>query len=202
MMKSFLHIISRQSARRSGIQRVSLTDPLRRFDDSDFGQFTLFKTLAKAIAKQTNIMVESILSDEGIPDWKSAGDYAAPEQLADLSIFSSHCLVQFAAKDLKLESVLVRRDAGLIADMFSLVRIMYGDIATGDPMGGLTFEESLQSRDINDPNEILHLTRLLDQLMDIPQEPNNSHRDAKILKLQKLFDGHGRAFAYTLHSVL
>jgi hypothetical protein len=202
MIRSLLEIISRQSARRTGIQRVSLTDPLRRFNDSNFTHVKAFKIIAKAIAQQTNMVVESVLSDDAIPDWKGAGDYASPERIADLSIFCSDCLVQFAIRDLKLESALVRLDAGLIADMFSLIRLMYGDFATGNATDELTFGESLESRDFRDILGILHLTILLDQLMNVPPEPNDSHRDAKIQKVQKLFQGHGRAFAYTLHSVL
>lgn len=201
MTRTLFEILSGRSARRSEIQRVSLTDPLRRFSDSDFAQTKLFETLAKAIAKQTNVMVESLLNDETIPDWKRVGDYATPHQIADLSILCSDCLVQFSIKELKLESVLVRLNAGLIADILNLVRLMYGDFVTGDVNGRLTFEESLESRDINDPQDIRYLTRLLDQLMNIPQAPKNT-RDVKVQKLRKLFSEHRRAFAYTLHTII
>ncbi len=202
MTKNILEVLSRRPSRRSEIQRVSLVDPLRRFNGSDFAQFKLFNTLAKAIATQTSIMVESLLGDEAILDWKKVGDYATTHQIADLSILCSDCLVQFTIKDLKLDGALPPLNAGLIVDILSLVRLMYGDFATGDTFGLLTFEESLESRDVNDPQDIRYLTRLLDQLMNIPQSPKNPQREAKIHKLRTLFSEHRRAFSYTLHSVL
>jgi hypothetical protein len=184
------------------MQRATLTEPLRRFKSSDFEQVAQFKAIAKAIAKQTNIMVASILSDETIPDWKRAGDYATPQQLADLSIFCSDCLVQFVIKDLGPESALGRLDAGLIADIFDLVRVMYGDFATGDRSGRLTFEESLRARDIEDPHDVQYLTRLIDQLMDVSPASATSQNGRKVEKLRVLFDEHRRSFAYTLHTAL
>ncbi len=202
MTKSLLEILSKRSTHRIEIQRGSLIDPLRRFNASDFAQFKLFQTIAKAIAKQTNLMVESLLFDEEIPDWRRVGDHATRHQIADLSILCSDCLVQFTIKDLKLEPVFFQPNAGLILDIFDLVRLMYGDFATGDAIGRLTFEESLGSRDVNDPQDIRYLTRLLDQLLDIPRAPKNMQRDVKIQKLRRLFIEHRRAFAYTLHSVI
>jgi hypothetical protein len=79
---------------------------------------------------------------------------------------------------------------------------MYGHFAADVGTGGLTFEESLVSRDLDDAQDLRYLTRLLDQFMDVAQVPGNPRREIKAQKLQKLFAAHQRAFAYTLHTVL
>jgi len=185
------------------IQRATLVDPLHRFRNSHYaGKPKRLETIAKAIAKQTNLMVEALLTDAAIPDWKRAGDAATLQQIADLSIFCSDCLLQFTIKDLDRASGPAWLDADVIADILDLVSLMYGDFATGGPASGMTFDQSLQSRDPNDPDDIRYLTRLLDQLMAVEQTSATSQREAKMQKLQGLLAEHRRAFAYTLHSAL
>jgi hypothetical protein len=207
MGKGLLGIISRQTARRGRIQQVSLVDPLRRLNEDEyFGPSKLYKTIAKALARQTNLMVEAFLSDQTILDWKRIGDCATLQQISDLSIFCSHCLVQFTVKHLQnptgKSTVAWLDDGGLVADISDLARLMYGDFASGSRTGGLTFEESLASRDLGDPQDIRYLTRLLDQLLGLTETPDSSQRDAKIQRVRKLFHDHRRSFSYTLHSVL
>jgi hypothetical protein len=207
MIKGLVEIISRQSAHRNVIRQVTLIDPLRRFnEDQYFSLSKLHNRIATALAKQTNQMVEALLSDQAIPDWKRAGDCATPQQISDLSIFCSHCLVQFTIKDLQVQSVELAlawlNDGGLRADISDLTRVMYGDFVAEDRAGGLTFEESLASRDLSDPQDMRYLTRLLDQLMGLVEMRESSQRDVKIRKLRKLLNDHSHSFAYTLHSVL
>lgn len=200
MLRGLLHIVTGRSERRNQIQRVTFTEPWRRFNDVENRYFPPFKSLAKALARQTKLMVESLLADAAIPDWASAGESAQAQQLIDLSIFCSHCLVQFTVNSVEPKSVDTSLPAGLRTALFDLVHRMYGDFATKSPLGAITFDESLQSRNLDDDLEIRDLTRLLDQLMDI--DGSDSHREVKIQKLRTLLTAHRRAFEYRLHSVL
>lgn len=202
MMRNLLDIITGRSERRSRIQRVTRTEPLQRFSDAEsFGHFPFFKPIARALARQTNDMVESLLSDEAIPDWTSLGECATPQQLMDLSIFCSHCLVQSTIQGVKAPSALARLHAGLRSDLSHLVYRMYGNFATTSPLGAITFDESLQMRNLDDDFEIRDLTRLLDRLMGL-ENGNDPHREVKIQKLRAIFTVHQRAFAYRLHGIL
>jgi hypothetical protein len=202
MIRGLLDIITGRSEYRNRIQRVALVEPLQRFNDvEEFGYFPLFKSLARALAKQTSLMVESLLSDQAIADWASAGESATVQQLRDLGIFCSHCLVQFAIKGMHAKPGAARLPAGLTADLSDLVRLMYGDFATKSPLGAITFDESLQSRNLDDAVEIRDLTRLVDQLLGI-ECADNANRDVKIEKMRGLITAHRRAFAYKLHGIL
>lgn len=202
MLNGFFKIISRQASPGGKIQRVTLTDPLQRFNDSEyFGKFKVFRTIANGIAKQTNAMVESLLSDDRIPDWQRSDETITSLRLSDLSILCSHYLVQFALTDVRDDSAVARLETGLRAEIFDLVRLMYGDFARESSIDALTFHESLETGDLEDSQELWYLTRLLDQLIGVGQAADRGQRDAKVQKLRELFEGQ-RAFAYTLHSVL
>jgi len=204
MMKGLVEIISRKSAHRNMLRQVTLTDPLRRFNDNQyFSSSKLYNRIAKALAKQTNILVEALLFDLAIPDWKKVGDRATVGDISDLSIFCSHCLFQFTVKELQFQSAVAwLDDGGLRADISDLIRLMYGDFTSGYRTGGLTFDESLASRDLDDPEDIRYLTRLLDQLLGLTEAPESPRREKEIQKLRKLFGAHTRAFAYILHTAL
>ena len=207
MIRGLLESVSKKSAHRTLLQQITLADPLRRFNNNrNFSSSKRYNPIAKALAKQTSLIVEAILSDQAIPDWREAGDCATPQQISDLCILCSHCLVQFTAKNMQVESVELALawldDSGLRADIWELISLMYGHFAAGVGTGGLTFEESLVLRDLDDPQDLRYLTRLLDQFMDVAQVPENPRREIKTQKLQKLFAAHQRAFAYTLHTVL
>src|ERR1700737_4585673 len=101
MIKGLVEIISRKSAHRNMLRQVTLTDPLRRFNVNQyFSSSKLYNRIAKALAKQTNLLVEALLFDLAIPDWKKVGDRATVGDILDLSIFCSHCLFQFTVKEL------------------------------------------------------------------------------------------------------
>jgi hypothetical protein len=207
MIKGLVEIISRKSAHRNMLRQVTLTGPLQRFNNNQyFSGSKLYDRIAKALAKHTNLIVDALLSDASIPDWRKAGDRVTVQQVSDLSIFCSHCLFQFSVKDLQNqldESASARlEDRGLRADISDLIRLMYGDFVTGAHTGGFTFDESLASRDLEDPEDIRYLTRLLDQLMGLTEVPEGTLREREIQELRRLFRAHGRAFAYTLHTVL
>jgi len=207
MIKGLVEIISRKSAHRNLLRQVTLTDPLRRFNDNQyFSSSKLYIRIAKALARQTNLMVETLVSDLVIASGEKVGDRALVQQISDLSIFCSHCLFQFTVNDLKLRSdelaVAWLDDGGLRADISDLIHLMYGDFAAGYNPGGLTFDESLASRDLDDPEDIRYLTRLLDQLIGLTGLPQSPRREIEIQKLRKLLCAHTRAFAYILHTVL
>jgi hypothetical protein len=203
MIRGLLDIITGRAERRTRVQLATLNEPLRRFSETESGgRFRCFKSIARALARQTADFAESLVSDDAIPDWASLLESATPQQLADLGIFCSHCLVQFTLQGVKGQSALARLDAaGLRGDLSELVRIMYGTFATTSPLGAVTFDESLQMRDLEDDIEIRDLTKLLDQLMGL-ETFDNSHRDVKVRKLKALFSVHRRALEYRLHVIL
>jgi hypothetical protein len=150
---------------------------------------------------QTNVMVDSLLSDASVAHWKKAGDGATTQQISDLSVFCSQCLIQFTLMSLGSEPARVSLNPVLGADRLELVRLMYGDFSRGSATVGLTFDKSLGLGNLNDPQEIHRLTELVDQLICIQHVSDDWQREVKIQKLQELFGEHQRAFAYTLHSV-
>lgn len=200
MIRGFLDIIAQRSERRSRVQRLVLTEPLQRFKDVQyFGSYPTFQSVARSLAKQTHAIVESLLSDDAIPDWARVADSATPQQLTDLAILCSHCLMQFTIKNVN-RATTSGVDAGASADLSDLVHLMYGYFATKSPSGAITFEESLQCRNLEDDLDIRDLTRLLDQLMGI-EGRDNSHREIKINKLRDLLTSHAQAFAYRVHGI-
>jgi hypothetical protein len=202
MLRGWLESIAGRSQHRNLIHQVTFVHPLQRFSDVEgFGYFPLFKSLAKSLAKQTSLIVVSLLSDEAIPQWTNAGESATAQQLSDLGIFCSHCLVQFALKELQARSAGSELPADLQADLCDLVRLMYGDFASRPQLGSITFDESLQSRNLDDDIEIRYLMRFVDQLLAI-EDGGDSNRDVKMRKIRELIISHSRAFAYKIHGVL
>jgi hypothetical protein len=202
VLRGFFDIIIGRSEPRNVIQRITLTVPLRRFNAvEDLGYFPLFKSIAKSLAKQTQLMVEELLCDSAIPDWAEAGNNVTPEQIMDLGTFCSQCLVQFTIKRLESASSNASFPPSLGADLTDLARVMYGDFAPTATPGAITFVESLQLRNLEDDVEIRDLTRFVDQLMGLDGH-DNSCREAKIQKVRALFSAHTRVFAYRLHGLV
>jgi hypothetical protein len=70
MIRGLLDLIVRRSERQDRIHQLILAEPLQRFTVARRqGNFAQFRAVAAALAKQTTLMVESLLSNEAIPDW-------------------------------------------------------------------------------------------------------------------------------------
>jgi len=202
MINGFLHIFSRQSLLSSRIQQITLSEPLEHFARSGFyGKPKIFRTIATSLAKQTSFVIESLLADERIEDWSRAAESITGQRLRDLGILCSNYILHFALQEAGGGAARTRLDTGLRTELFDLARLMYGDFAKEHSIEALTFRESMESADLNDPQEMWYLTRLVDQLLGVDPLSDNSQRDLKMQKLQEHFSDQ-RAFAYTLHSAL
>jgi hypothetical protein len=199
MIRDLLHLIIGRSERQDRIHKQTLIEPLQRFAVAQrLGNLPHLSAVAAALAQQTKLMVESLVSNEAIPDWASAGRSATNEQFANLSIFCSHCIVQSTIHSVKLKCNSTRINERLLADLHGLIRVMYGDFGANSPLGAITFDELLELHNFDDELDLSNLTKLLDQCLQKAQ-PDDLYRAVKVRHLRALLTEHRRAFAYPIH---